>query len=150
LSFFELERDMRTAILTIAIVLTPAGLMPAAAAEPAFGGHEAAIVDWAFANCGLVGTPKERDMASAANAKGGDAFGKAYRENKQKLTAQTTTPQRIAEQCEQITSQYGPEGTVIAGLLGMSASNSATSVPAAASAPASAPTSAAPTGHRRR
>ena len=119
-------------------------LQSATAAGRLFAGEDAAYIDWAFTNCKIVSTQKERGLASQASSTGGETFVKAYERQFHKLaeTASSATARTAA--CEQVKAWYGPLGSRIPALLDATVEK-ADPVPAdAASRPA--PARSAPRG----
>ena len=115
-----MKRQVRSqAILRIwlggAVMLSP--LQVATAADRLFAGEDAAYIDWAFSNCKIVSTQKERELASQASSKGGEAFVKAYERQFHKLAEAATSATARAAACEQVKAWYGPLGTRIPELL---------------------------------
>ena len=114
-----MKRQVRSqAILRIwlggAVMLSP--LQVATAADRLFAGEDAAYIDWAFSNCKIVSTQKERGLASQASSTGGETFVKAYERQFHKLaeTASSATARTAA--CEQVKAWYGPLGSRIPAL----------------------------------
>ncbi len=94
------------------------GAHPAASAEKAFTGEDAAYIDWAFKTCEMVSTPKEHALADAAAQKA-EAYTRGYSQQMQKLIdAPPPASELLAkEKCDEVKSWYGPVGTRIAGLI---------------------------------
>ena len=88
-----------------------------AAADKAFGGEDAAYVDWAWKNCQLVSSKKEHDLVDTARGKASDAFQRSYEQQFYKIVAATPTPLEVRHTCEHVTEWYGPAGVRIEGLV---------------------------------
>ena len=86
-------------------------------AEKPFDGEDAAYIDWSWRHCGTVSTAKEHALADAANAKGGARFHAQYMENFRKIADVKRTPAEIRHLCSQIQDKYGPEATLMPGMI---------------------------------
>ena len=129
-----------------AFLVTGAAIHGAAAADRAFGGEDAAYLDWAFKNCQVASTDKERGLASQASAKSGEVFARAYEAQYRKLADGDGPAKARQATCEQIVAWYGPLGSRIAELVNQRiekpeavGSNAGSSAPSARSAPARGP-----------
>ena len=121
-----------------------AALQSATAADRLFGGEDAAYIDWAFTNCKIVSTQKERGLASQASSTGGETFVKAYERQFHKLAETSSSATARTAACDQVKAWYGPLGSRIPALLDATVEK-ADPVPAdAASRPA--PARSAPRG----
>ena len=100
-----------------AFLVTGAAIHGAAAADRAFGGEDAAYIDWAFKNCQIASTDKERGLASQASAKSGDVFAKAYEAQYRKLADGAGAATARQATCESIVGWYGPLGSRITELV---------------------------------
>ena len=125
-----------------AFLVTGAAIHGAAAADRAFGGEDAAYIDWAFKNCQVASTDKERGLASQASAKSGDVFARAYEAQYRKLADGDGPAKARQATCEQIVAWYGPLGSRIAELVNQKVEKpeaAGSSAPTARSAPARGP-----------
>lgn len=142
-----MKRQVRSqAILRIwlggAVMLSP--LQVATAADRLFAGEDAAYIDWAFSNCKIVSTDKERGLASQASSKGGEAFVKAYERQFHKLAEAAGSAAARAAACEQVNAWYGPLGSRIPELLDAKVEQADPTPPDAASRAAPARSSPGP------
>jgi hypothetical protein len=87
------------------------------AAEPVFTAEDAAHMDWAFKNCGLITTNKEHVLADKALEAGGEAFRPAYEKAYAKIAASIATKNESSGLCDRIRSLYGKDGSRFADLL---------------------------------
>ena len=116
-----------TEIMRIAVSLARGGMVlallasvldaQAAAPAKAFGGEEAAYIDWAFQNCEVIATPKERSLVDAALAAGNAAFQKSYETQYRKIVDQAKTVDQTRALCKSIKGWYGIEGEKEPGLV---------------------------------
>ncbi len=88
-----------------------------ASAQKAFSGEDAAHVDWAWKNCGLEATAKERGLVEATAKSTGDKFQKAYEQSYNAVIGKTAEPAALRRMCETIKEWYGASGTRIDGLV---------------------------------
>lgn len=87
-------------------------------AQRAFSGEDAAHVDWAWKNCSVEATGKERSLVeAAAKSTAGDKFQKAYEQAYNALIAKTAEPAALRRVCQSIQEWYGPGGSRIDGLV---------------------------------
>jgi hypothetical protein len=108
-------RSIGRGVCVLAALLICSG---AIAAEKSFTGDDAAYVDWAWKNCGMQSTPKERGLVDRANANAGDAFQRSYTAQYNKITAQAKDQAETKRVCETVNGWYGPTGSRIAELVG--------------------------------
>ena len=109
-----LARSIATAALLTALIC---GTTAAVAAEKAFGGDDAAYVDWAWKNCDMVSTDKQHDLVDKARTKNNDAFQRGYEAQYNKILAANPAPAEVKRTCEQVRDWYGPLGSKIATLV---------------------------------
>ena len=110
----------RSGTADLALIVMLGVLLPvtvANAGDRAFSAEDAAYIDWAYSNCQIVSSEKERKLASLASSRGGDTFVKAYELQFKKLATAGQTGEARQAACEQIKSWYGPAGSRIAELL---------------------------------
>lgn len=99
------------------VLLSGAAIDGATAAEKAFAGEDAAYIDWAFKNCQIASTDKERGLASQASAKSGEVFARAYGAQYRKLADGAGAATARQATCESIVGWYGPLGSRITELV---------------------------------
>jgi hypothetical protein len=88
-----------------------------ALADETLDGEDAAYIDWSWRHCGTVSTAKEHALADAANAKGGAQFHADYLKHLHEIADVDRTPAQVASLCSQIEDRYGPEATIMPGLI---------------------------------
>ena len=88
-----------------------------AAADKAFGGDDAAYIDWAWKNCEMVSTKKQHDLVDQARNKGNDAFQRSYEQQYVKIVAANPTPAEARRTCELVKNWYGRDGDRISELV---------------------------------
>ncbi len=110
------SRKQRLAVaLSVIAAMTLSGGY--ASAQRAFTGDDAAHVDWAWKNCGVEATAKERGLVEAAAKAGGDKFQKAYEQGYNAVIAKTGESAALRRMCAAIQEWYGSSGSRIEGLV---------------------------------
>jgi len=107
---------MITRLLLPWTLVLAAGLSPARGAD-AFGGREAAYVDWGVKNCEAVSTDKEHALVEQANARARDAFLEQYLKESNRLLAASAGAHGQESMCAEIKEWYGPQGSRMGDLL---------------------------------
>ena len=105
----------------LALAATLMGAMTFAAgtvhSQKAFSGDDAAHVDWAWKNCGVEATAKERGLVETTAKATGDRFQKTYEQGYNAVIAKTAAPADLRRMCETIKGWYGTSGSRIDGLV---------------------------------
>lgn len=117
----SISRNQRLAIAgsVVAAIMLLGGGAFAQKALPAksFSGGDAAYVDWAWKNCGLQATSKERGLVETTAKMAGDKFQKSYEQEYNAVIAKTADPAAVRRMCETIKQWYGAGGSRIEGLV---------------------------------
>ena len=110
------SRELRRAVagLVAAAMTVTCGY---ALAQKAFSGEDAAHVDWAWKNCAVEATAKERGLVEATAKTAGDKFQKAYEQGYNAVIAKTADPAAVRRMCESISEWYGASGSRVEGLI---------------------------------
>jgi hypothetical protein len=111
------ELPMAFLVVSISALVTTLTSGIAASAEKTFTGQDAAYVDWAFKNCEVTATSKERDLVQHVAAGSGDAFQQSYEKQYRVVVEQTRDAGALRRTCSSVKEWYGVDGNRIDGLI---------------------------------